>query len=160
MQHAEVRMQPSRGGGENSDEPKLVHYEPLARVPGGRLFSLRLFRQERLDGWAGVFQCMARELAGLAGAAQPVSPLRVDIAPGKLFDRITILQIKSERMADPAKLSKVPAELSVLETGRDRTVNGRPSSQGPEPDLRRPLSTALLRGRVGIVLRFGLCFRL
>lgn len=46
----------------------------------------------------------------------------IDIAPGELIDKITILQIKSERIADPAKQTNVQYELKVLTESRDRLV--------------------------------------
>lgn len=39
----------------------------------------------------------------------------VPISPGELIDKITILQIKSERMSDPAKVANVRTELELLE---------------------------------------------
>jgi hypothetical protein len=42
--------------------------------------------------------------------------IRVPISPGELIDKITILQIKSERITDPAKVANVRAELLLLET--------------------------------------------
>ena len=41
--------------------------------------------------------------------------LLVPVSYGELLDKIAILQIKSERMADPAKLANVRNELSALE---------------------------------------------
>jgi hypothetical protein len=40
--------------------------------------------------------------------------LLVPISPGELIDKITILEIKSARMTDPAKLQNVRTELSLL----------------------------------------------
>ena len=40
--------------------------------------------------------------------------LMVPISPGELIDKITILEIKSQRMTDPAKLHNVRTELSLL----------------------------------------------
>lgn len=37
------------------------------------------------------------------------------ISVGELYDKITILQVKSERMTDPAKLAKVSRELDELQ---------------------------------------------
>ena len=37
------------------------------------------------------------------------------IAPGELIDKITILRIKSERIADEAKLKNVRTELDILQ---------------------------------------------
>jgi len=41
--------------------------------------------------------------------------LLVPVSYGELLDKIAILQIKSERMSDPAKLANVRNELSALE---------------------------------------------
>jgi hypothetical protein len=41
--------------------------------------------------------------------------LLVPVSYGELLDKISILQIKSERMTDPAKLANVRSELSALE---------------------------------------------
>ena len=40
--------------------------------------------------------------------------IRVPISPGELIDKITILEIKSQRMTDPKKVANVSAELSLL----------------------------------------------
>lgn len=42
--------------------------------------------------------------------------IKVPISPGELIDKITILQIKSERMTDAAKLANVRTELALLES--------------------------------------------
>lgn len=42
----------------------------------------------------------------------------VEIAPGELIDKITILQIKSERISDAAKLKNIRAELAALDGAR------------------------------------------
>jgi hypothetical protein len=44
-----------------------------------------------------------------------MSELLVPVSYGELLDKIAILQIKSERMADPDKLANVRRELSALE---------------------------------------------
>ena len=44
------------------------------------------------------------------------------IAPGELIDKITILRIKSERIADEAKLKNVRTELAVLNETLERDV--------------------------------------
>lgn len=40
--------------------------------------------------------------------------IQVPVSPGELLDKITILEIKSERIRDPAKLVNVRLELSIL----------------------------------------------
>lgn len=44
----------------------------------------------------------------------PVS-VRIEVSPGELVDKITILEIKSERIGDPAKLKNVAHELAELD---------------------------------------------
>src|SRR5208282_784533 len=39
----------------------------------------------------------------------------VPVSPGELLDKITILRIKSERIADPQQLTNVRRELALLE---------------------------------------------
>lgn len=43
-----------------------------------------------------------------------VAPILIEVGPGELIDKITILRIKSERMEDAAKLRNVRHELDVL----------------------------------------------
>jgi len=42
--------------------------------------------------------------------------IQVPISPGELLDKITILQIKSERIDDPTKLANVNTEVTLLMT--------------------------------------------
>lgn len=44
-----------------------------------------------------------------------MSDIKVPISPGEMLDKITILRIKSVRMADPKKLANVRLELDALE---------------------------------------------
>lgn len=46
--------------------------------------------------------------------------LNIPVAPGELFDKISILEIKSGRIEDPAKLENVQRELELLCAVRDR----------------------------------------
>jgi hypothetical protein len=46
----------------------------------------------------------------------------IETSPGELIDKITILEIKSERIGDPAKLRNVRAELETLRAARARAV--------------------------------------
>ena len=41
--------------------------------------------------------------------------IRVPVSPGELLDKITILEIKSERITDPEKVANVRAELALLQ---------------------------------------------
>lgn len=50
-------------------------------------------------------------------------PLLVEVAAGELIDKITILQIKNDRITDQAKLANVRTELATLEAARDQALS-------------------------------------
>ena len=52
-----------------------------------------------------------------------VPSVKVDIAPGELIDKITILTIKSERMIDVEKLEHVLLELDALKLAGVEVLN-------------------------------------
>ncbi len=52
--------------------------------------------------------------------------ISVDVSPGELIDKITILEIKLERIKDEAKLANVRVEYDTLTVSRDEAI---PSSQ-------------------------------
>ncbi|MCC7017162.1 MAG: hypothetical protein IT564_08180 [Rhodospirillales bacterium] len=54
--------------------------------------------------------------------------ITVEIAPGELIDKITILEIKLARIADAAKLRNVRAEWETLIRARDAAI-------GPSPEI-------------------------
>jgi hypothetical protein len=60
-------------------------------------------------------------------------PILAEIAPGELIDKITILQIKSERIADTDKLRNVQVELDVLAATRDAAM-ATPDESSKSPD--------------------------
>jgi len=64
-----------------------------------------------------------------------MSELLVPVSYGELLDKIAILQIKSERMRDPAKLANVRNELSALE----QTWMVHPAAGGDVAKLRADL---------------------
>lgn len=66
----------------------------------------------------GRFACLG-EVATLADSrsgATGMSIISVPVSHGELIDKITILEIKSERMTDAAKLANVRDELQLLES--------------------------------------------
>jgi uncharacterized protein DUF6165 len=69
-------------------------------------------------------------------------PILAPISIGELIDKITILEIKAERISDPAKLRNVATELASLRAIRSQA--GLDTS-GMEPHLRelKLLNTAL-----------------
>ena len=44
-----------------------------------------------------------------------MNEILIPISPGELLDKITILQIKAERISDPAKVVNVRSELDMLQ---------------------------------------------
>lgn len=82
--------------------------------------TMRLFRQSHRGEWSDVFERMAAALAERLGTVRPLGPLLVEVAAGELLDKITILEIKSERITDAAKLANVRQELAALSAGRER----------------------------------------
>jgi Family of unknown function (DUF6165) len=83
--------------------------------------TMRLFRQTSLGQWEDVFRRIAEALRErLASPAGP-RPISVEISPGELIDKITILEIQAERTADADKLRNVRTELAALRSARDRT---------------------------------------
>lgn len=66
-----------------------------------------------------------------------MSEILVPVSFGELLDKIAILQIKSERMSDPAKLANVRKELSALES----TWMAHPAAGGDVVRLRAQLKS-------------------
>jgi len=52
--------------------------------------------------------------------------IKVEIAPGELIDKITILDIKSERIDDPEKLKNVRHELGILKKTQEESMPSSP----------------------------------
>ena len=51
-----------------------------------------------------------------------MNEIQIPISPGELLDKITILQIKAERISDPDKVANVRTELDMLSKIWDETV--------------------------------------
>ena len=64
-----------------------------------------------------------------------MSEIRVPVSFGELLDKISILQIKTERIGDPAKLTNVRKELAALE----QTWSEHPASKKDVASLRASL---------------------
>jgi hypothetical protein len=59
-----------------------------------------------------------------------MKPILVEIAPGELVDKITILEIKRVRITQPDKLRNVEVELATLDDARSKAMP-------PSEELRR-----------------------
>ena len=86
--------------------------------------TMRLFRQTRPGQWEDVFHHIAEALQRRLAAPAELRPITVEIAPGELIDKITILEIKSERITDAAKRHHAGTKLATLVAARDRAVPG------------------------------------
>jgi hypothetical protein len=64
-----------------------------------------------------------------------MNQILIPISPGELLDKITILQIKAERIGDPGKVANVRSELELLQKVWDESVS--------EDDRIRALSAEL-----------------
>ncbi len=106
--------------------------------------TMRLFRQKTRGDWQDVFTRMADELRAISLATEsteitegnrPVPSLAsvvprhdqhrvplVEISPGELLDKISILEIKNERLPDEGKRENVRRELALLRAERDRSI--------------------------------------
>ena len=51
-----------------------------------------------------------------------MNEILIPISPGELLDKITILQIKAERISDPVKVTNVRTELDMLSKVWEETV--------------------------------------
>ncbi len=61
-----------------------------------------------------MFQRMALELKSRLAGSNRRAPLCVEVSAGELLDKLTILEIKSRRIHDPAKLGNIRKELAAL----------------------------------------------
>ena len=82
----------------------------------------RLFRQTSQGDWQGVFSRMAEALSDLLMTRPTIARVPIEVAPAELLDKITILEIKRERITDPAKLENVCRELDELVEARRRAI--------------------------------------
>ncbi len=63
--------------------------------------------------------------------------IQVPVSPGELLDKITILEIKSERISDADKLANVQLELSILNKTWSGSVRADSTIERIHADLKR-----------------------
>jgi Flp pilus assembly protein TadD len=93
----------------------------------------RLFRQRRFGAWGEVFDRMADALRERVARRGRIA---IDVSPGELIDRITILEIKSERITRDDALVTVRGELAALRATRDRVIVASPGLDELARELR------------------------
>ncbi len=62
--------------------------------------------------------------------------IRVELSPGELVDKITILEIKAARITDPAQLANVRFELGVLDAVQGEAIPASAQLDRLTTDLR------------------------
>ncbi|MBM3733057.1 MAG: hypothetical protein FJW24_06265 [Acidimicrobiia bacterium] len=67
--------------------------------------------------------------------------IMVEIAPGELIDKITILEIKLARITDATKLANVRTELETLMRARDAAIVSTPELAADAAALKRANET-------------------
>jgi tetratricopeptide (TPR) repeat protein len=76
--------------------------------------TMRLFRQSEPGNWQPVFERMVEEVRKSLAKKAGSNPITIEISPGELIDKLTILEIKSERVTIPEQLRNVRVELDML----------------------------------------------
>jgi tetratricopeptide (TPR) repeat protein len=108
--------------------------------------TMRLFRQARLGDWNELFSRIAAELAAVvAGKRSPLpvvskpqlKPISVPLAPGELLDKISILEIKRQRIANSEKLQSICRELTELRKSEESSIASSVKLENLYADLSR-----------------------
>jgi Tetratricopeptide repeat/Family of unknown function (DUF6165)/Glycosyltransferase family 9 (heptosyltransferase) len=103
--------------------------------------TMRLFRQKALGDWEGLFQ----EVAGVlrqAVARRTQGPragtlIQVPISAGELLDKLTILEIKLERIENETRRANVRRELELLQAVRQQSVPSSTDLEALAADLKQ-----------------------
>lgn len=77
--------------------------------------SAEVFRQPEPGRWDRVVAAMIERLQ-----AMPPAPIRIEISPGELIDRLTILELKWEQIAHPESRAAVRREYEALRVLHER----------------------------------------
>lgn len=93
----------------------------------------RLYRQSMPRVWTDVFERMATDVLAIGSVTGPIT---VEVSAGELIDKITILEIKQQRITDAAKLQNIHQELGVLTESRAESIPGSPELDTLVADLR------------------------
>ncbi len=98
--------------------------------------TMRIFRQGAMGNWPEVCERMAAALAERVAAARQRRPVAIEVAPGELIDKITILEIKRQQLSDEQARRNVEIELDELVAARDWGLTSSAALEGLTNALR------------------------
>ena len=104
--------------------------------------TMRLFRQDRPGSWDGAMDRLERALRERAASSPHLRtgpsdmPIMAPVSWGELLDKITILDIKAERIADADKLANVRREREALVAVAAQADTARPEVAALIDELR------------------------
>lgn len=102
--------------------------------------AMRLFRQPARGDWSAAFAAMAKavEALSMGNAVQPLAaPLSIPGAAGELLDKISILEIKAERIPNAGQRANVQRELALLQDLKARHGLSGQQCAGVAVELKR-----------------------
>lgn len=88
--------------------------------------TMRLFRQAARDDWRSAFQAVEAALRRLPAGPGPEATPRAPVGWGEIIDKITILEIKRDRLQNAGALVNVRNELEALEAIAVDAFDSRP----------------------------------
>jgi tetratricopeptide (TPR) repeat protein len=97
--------------------------------------TMRLFRQTTSGDWDGVFAEIAKSVSAAMREREGGRLISIPGAVGELVDKITILEIKSRRIADADKLRNVRRELALLEDNLREAALDHPEFAAKKTEL-------------------------
>jgi hypothetical protein len=85
---------------------------------------MRLFRQNSQGDWPGVFAAMEADLTKRVEAGVKLAAPKIPVSWGELIDKLTILEIKHERITNEPARTNVVNELSFVRAAADSAISG------------------------------------
>jgi hypothetical protein len=104
---------------------RAAHWRWLRKRPDSPWYpTMQLFRQKQLGDWDELFERIAGQLQEWRPRHGLRGPIRVEITPGELIDRLVVLELGRDRLGDDPKTW---IELGSLLAARTRSI--KPSAE-------------------------------